>query len=421
MNQALESENISSIVRRHWGLFLFVSCVFFFSHPFDIFSSIGGDLMAEEIIEATQRGNVARQVALSMLGIWSIATILRSCRIPGGRKKVLSLLIVLFLAVAFCSVAWAEDKLLTVRKLVVLLALSLGTFAFASRLSFREINVFAFFCSGLILLMGVLCEMGLGTLHPFAGEYRFSGGLHPNAQGVNCAILSIASIGLGQLDKRHRIAFYAAGIIALSFLIMTKSRTAFASVILSLVVYWVFLSRPRTRVTFLFIATICSISLYLILGNTLIDYVKNTLLIGRTPFSSLSLTGRVPLWEECLRYLAQRPLLGYGYNAFWTPKHVWAISRVLEWGVGVAHSGYLEVALGTGIVGAGIYICLFLLAILRIIIIFRTSREVTYLFALAVLLLFCACSFLESWVAAVSLSHFTVLTIVARLGFFETA
>jgi exopolysaccharide production protein ExoQ len=421
MSQTLELGNVSDTLRKHWALFLFVFCVFFFSHPFDIFFSIKQELAVEEIIESTQRGNIVRQVALLIFGIWSMVTILSSRRSPWSGKNLLALLIIFFLLLAFCGIAWAEDKPLTGRRLIVFLILCLGTFAFASRISFRTIIVFSFVSCGLILLIGLFCEIALGTFHPLQGDYRFSGGLHPNAQGLNCAVLSIASISLGKLAIRHRVSLYAAGIIALSFLFMTKSRMALTSVIFGLMAYWIPLSTLRSRVTLFFILTIGSICLYLIVGDKLIEIVKNTFMIGRTTSSPLSLAGRIPLWEQCLQYLARRPLLGYGYNAFWTPNHIWAISTTQEWGVGVAHSGYLEVALGTGIIGAGIYICVFLIAILRSINIFRTSREVSYLFALAVLILFCADSILESWATSISLPHFIILITVAKLGFFETS
>ena len=37
---------------------------------------------------------------------------------------------------------------------------------------------------------------------------------------------------------------------------------------------------------------------------------------------------RVPLWTELLGYARQRPILGYGYDSFWTARHIEDLSAV---------------------------------------------------------------------------------------------
>jgi O-antigen ligase len=67
----------------------------------------------------------------------------------------------------------------------------------------------------------------------------------------------------------------------------------------------------------------------------------------------LTLTGRIPLWLLLIPLALQRPLLGYGYGAFWLGESgpsatVWA----LTWDAPHAHNGYLDLWLQTGLVGA---------------------------------------------------------------------
>ena len=44
-----------------------------------------------------------------------------------------------------------------------------------------------------------------------------------------------------------------------------------------------------------------------------------------------TLTGRIPLWQECIRYSRKRPLFGYGYNAFSSPSNLLGISDASGW------------------------------------------------------------------------------------------
>jgi exopolysaccharide production protein ExoQ len=58
-----------------------------------------------------------------------------------------------------------------------------------------------------------------------------------------------------------------------------------------------------------------------------------------------TLTGRTDIWASLVPDVEKRPLLGYGFSSFWTPR-----SRSTHI-VAEAHNGYLEVWLGLGIVG----------------------------------------------------------------------
>uniref|UniRef100_UPI00135B94B3 O-antigen ligase family protein n=1 Tax=Roseomonas sp. 18066 TaxID=2681412 RepID=UPI00135B94B3 len=69
-----------------------------------------------------------------------------------------------------------------------------------------------------------------------------------------------------------------------------------------------------------------------------------------------SLTGRVYIWAGVWEAIGDRPLLGYGYSAFWIigSPGVNAIWAAVQWEVPTAHSGFLEVLLQLGWVGAGL-------------------------------------------------------------------
>jgi O-antigen ligase len=66
---------------------------------------------------------------------------------------------------------------------------------------------------------------------------------------------------------------------------------------------------------------------------------------------SMSLTGRVPLWDALLPMVAQHPWLGAGFSAFWNPENLYLMERVVGFPVVAAHNGFLEELLNTGAVG----------------------------------------------------------------------
>jgi O-antigen ligase len=67
--------------------------------------------------------------------------------------------------------------------------------------------------------------------------------------------------------------------------------------------------------------------------------------------NTTSLTGRTSLWDELLLYLQDRLWLGYGFGAFWNTEFMARIWAVVPWQPPVAHDGFLDEALGTGLIG----------------------------------------------------------------------
>jgi O-antigen ligase len=95
------------------------------------------------------------------------------------------------------------------------------------------------------------------------------------------------------------------------------------------------------------------------MGDTLFAY--GTLDAGGSDLATL--TGRTPLWEELGRYFAAQPWLGYGFGAFWNPEFMPAIWSVVGWDAPVAHNGFIDEALATGVIGLFLFLVLWLTGI----------------------------------------------------------
>ncbi|WP_050044083.1 O-antigen ligase family protein [Bradyrhizobium sp. LTSPM299] len=74
-----------------------------------------------------------------------------------------------------------------------------------------------------------------------------------------------------------------------------------------------------------------------------------------------TLTGRTELWELVQAEISRRPIIGWGYFAFWTPANPTAleISAQLGWLVPHAHNGILEMLLELGVTGTLLMLVVF--------------------------------------------------------------
>jgi exopolysaccharide production protein ExoQ len=75
----------------------------------------------------------------------------------------------------------------------------------------------------------------------------------------------------------------------------------------------------------------------------------------------MTFTGRTQIWSAALDAIAKRPLLGYGYGAFWLGLEGESYNVILAatWVLSQAQNGYLDVWLESGVVGLSIVLMVF--------------------------------------------------------------
>ena len=99
------------------------------------------------------------------------------------------------------------------------------------------------------------------------------------------------------------------------------------------------------------------------LGRSGLGTVTEVFMMGRTDSeNTASLSNRAPLWNELWKSVLQRPLLGFGFEAFWSAERVEQISQDQGWIVPHAHNTYLDQTLSLGVVGAILYALTLLVA-----------------------------------------------------------
>ncbi|MDX1944667.1 MAG: O-antigen ligase family protein [Pirellulaceae bacterium] len=340
-----------------WALALvavLIGLAFFFTeHALDISLADAYTQTADEMEVTALGGNGLRRIiflGIAGLGLWLVATARNQ---PLRVHWPLAGAIGGYLAISVASYLWSVDRGLCLRRLIVIACCTLAALGIARRFTMRELCLLVVATIGPLTLIGVLAELRLGTFRPWSGDYRFSGSVHPNTQGMYLTTLALASLGLARSALRGRTLFWTIFAASFVLLILTKSRTGTAATMVAFGVVFLLQTSASFKLTvgiLLAGASVLAAWLVMLCGiDPLVDFY-DALLLGRAEESD-TLSGRAFIWPAVGHYIAQRPWLGYGYESFWNPGQIDVISDQLGWGLREAHNGYLDVLLSTGIVG----------------------------------------------------------------------
>lgn len=269
--------------------------------------------------------------------------------------------ILLLPALVVLSSVWSVNPLLTLRRssfftLSTIMAIYLG-----ERFNFEEFaELFAIAqCWFIFASIGTFFIFPAKVLDPsHAGAWR---GLtiHKNVFG-ECMAVAILLLMLVRFG-RHRILqrFF----LIASFVLLLLAHSVTPTICCAIVIVAIPLLRKvvRLRIRERVFAYAC-LSGATIGGIFLITNYSASLLpmMGRDS----TLSGRAQLWSLLMDAIWKRPMLGYGYEAFWEGFRG-ASRGILEstgWLVPMAHNGYLELWLGIGLVGVIVFLVLFVRA-----------------------------------------------------------
>jgi O-antigen ligase len=181
-----------------------------------------------------------------------------------------------------------------------------------------------------------------------AGNWR---GLFTHKNGAGAAMVLLVFIGIF-IVRAFNVAIGAI-IIALAtiFLVFTESKSPIRLLPLVLVITYLMALARGPAVKLLLAASMPITICILTIGSVTLAPVET--LVGSL-LSDPTFTGRNDIWRFTVDHIGQRPLLGFGFQAFWgTSELVQAWTYLESWGYRAsdAHSGYLNLAVMTGIVG----------------------------------------------------------------------
>lgn len=135
-------------------------------------------------------------------------------------------------------------------------------------------------------------------------------------------------------------------------------------------------------------------------------------LLGR----DATLTGRTDVWAFVLEMSADRPLLGFGYACFFeVERFARYVVEGFGWAIPTAHNGYLEILLGLGWIGLGLFMLFLANMISRLITGWRRFPPALRIFVLPTLVFYAALNLTESTMLASSGLSWIVMVIAAFL------
>ncbi len=415
--------------RKIWIIIPFFLVIFSFTTPYDF--SWPSDvkhkknfIQVNEAIYRMERGNLGRRIGLVVLAFYAaglLAVTRNRFRINGAAGWLL----IIYFAWVLMSLLWSIDKMFTLRRVTVFAILWFAAIATAAHYSIKDLARIAFWITGVTAAAGFVNEIRLHTLDPFYELWRFSGVFHTVMMGWNCGLLTLSAayLAYSSKDAKKRYWYFAALLFGLVLLVLTKSRMALASTIVGLFFFGTWVSTARARVAAVLLMLIAISISYLAMGDGISSLGDLALTLGRGETAKESigtLTGRLPLWNECFRWAAKRPILGYGFNTFISPKHYVEISQNVGWIPSSIHSGYLDALMGLGVIGLFGMLAFLSAALIRVLTLARENS--TYVFVASVLIWFSYNIFLEANLYLLpTFMTFVVLTFLARLAFLPAA
>jgi len=264
------------------------------------------------------------------------------------------------------SIVWSVAPDVTLRRGLAFFGATLFGAYLAAAYSPRELQKILAWALAAALVSSVLIAIaapsyGIST-GTDAGAWR---GIyaHKNNLGRIMALGTVlfASLALNELRTRR----YTAALCVASLIVALLSRSASSLVVIA-VMMLLSLTLRLMRLKASLGVTLFAMGLAVSILTSLwivADPGRATSLISR----DTTLTGRTELWGSVVDKIMNRPLLGYGYSAFWLGPGSNSESSSLStsWEATHAHNGFLDLALDLGILGVALFMALYMLAIFR--------------------------------------------------------
>lgn len=333
--------------------------------------------------------------------------------------NLLSVALLVLFVFLLVSVVWSANPRVTLQKCMSLTLLLLIATGVAKQCTLHELTrILPMICVSFIGF-GFVVELGLGTFKPWQNQYRFVGTTHPNTQAVYATVCCLAATTFRKsagASKFWPILFASVGIATL---LLTKSRTTMLALLLG-VSSLGFLQLRGVQRMFVVSVILMGVSVFGMLlclqSTSTLDSLAESLAMGRTE-NVANLTGRLPLWEELSRWIAKRPVVGYGYLAFWDSARVQYLSDTLGWEIPHGHNMYIDVLLDGGFVGLMLFLGFYLASMITIVDRYQIYGDAAVAFVFGMLVFALVHGIGESLFKLPTFLLFLLLVFSMRVGF----
>lgn len=347
-------------------LMILIGITTWFSVPYSFPLQLDTNPLAAAANEADAfQGSLSRQFAvpgLALLALWALWKLQ-----PRGvleRRGKLFLCALAYGGWAMVSLVWSQEPNITGKRLLVFAIDALFLYALARRASILQIAALGLACTSTVALVALYADvMVLHSFAPFDPDYRFMGVMTANFQAMNLFVGLVCGLTLLQW-RRDWFPWLSPLLFFLSvLLLLTRARIgAFLAVLVLAGVAFDLSMRflaAQTRALVLVLACMVVAPCFCFaMGRSGAGALTGVFMMGRKDTeNTASLSNRAPLWSELWSSVEDHPVLGAGFEAFWTPARVSRVSLDQGWVVPHAHNTYLDQSLSLGGVGAGLYLC----------------------------------------------------------------
>lgn len=273
------------------------------------------------------------------------------------------LLAILFLA--FASAAWSQNSLATLQS-ASLLTIDLGFSVFLlkrfSRNDLLQLMIIVGAVAAALSLFLVIAFPEYGLQGKKVEAFGAWQGIftHKNACGSALTML-LLPVFFVQTKSRYGWMFrWVYSFILLFMIAMTKSVGAYVVCVLCLVFVAAIKSLAKMSQKSAFVSIILLSAVVICVAYLVFENSGATLMfLGKDP----TMTGRTVIWTLLLPSILKRPLLGYGYMAFWQGGLRGESSNVaiaLRWpGISYSENGMIDLWLGLGAIAVVLFLLLF--------------------------------------------------------------
>ena len=327
--------------------------------------------------ELTSEYGIGKFSSLINLAIYAITFLLVAVKWKHFLYTLTKEKLLLFaMCLVVCSVLWSVSPESTMAYNKGLLRVTALGIYLALRYSLKEqLNILAwtFGIAAVTSLIYCLIFPNLGIQPDRYGETAGWRGIffHKNHFGRQMAFSSSIFLLLALKQVEDRMLHWMLCAVSFSLLILSNSKTALLCFILAAFLFPIAALFKHSIKIILFVFPLVMI----FLTGLIVTILLRVGVVLNAMNKDTTLTGRIPVWNFLLEKLSEKPLLGYGHNAFWkTLSNDTGYLYSFNWKVGHAHNGFLEVALSVGIIGLLLFLLSFTIAYIRAISLIRFAN-----------------------------------------------
>ena len=315
--------------------------------------------------------------AISYLMVaWLIQTKLNAVISLAVHFKILTLLALL----AMASAVWSQSPAKSLFYGALYLVSTLFGYYLVIRFEPDEIMEMVSRLGVLTAVLGLLVVILLprfGLTHGDARNGSGWQGLFSDRTGAAKSFVYLISPALISRGKRSTVVWLLSILLMLAMIYMAHSVTAIFILFIYLMFLVVLRVSRRVDSRLLVMAIVIGGFLAMLAAFIGIEYGAEVLkAFGRNP----TLTGRTAIWRALAISILKRPLLGYGYFAFWqgVKGESGRVIYLTHWTFGYAHNGIIEIFLQLGTTGVVLFFITLFKAIKDAWYCFRNDYQGTY-------------------------------------------